>query len=561
MTFPLAVVLAACAWSAEPPAASTAPVPGGAAFLAGRPARAALRAAAEKSLPARFLGSLETRGTRLFMVEHRASDLRARLLMRPAALAEPLLLIDEARLGEGLSLDWWRPSPDGLLVAYGARNAETGAVELRVRQTGGSVDLPDRISRVPNGAVAWLPDRTGFYYARLSAQAQDGPSVLFHALGTDPSRDSPLLSTGAVQELLDAQVSPDGSLLALSVRRSPSLCEVLVQDRKKLAAPPTPLPAGPHCAGRLLFEGKVLHLLFNEGPPRLLSFDLRKPAKPRRSEVPLAAPLPARGAVLLRGALATLSQEHGVSRLQLRGRDGRPRREIPTPGAGSVTALAADPGRDEVFFVWQSLFAPPVLCRYDAAASSFSVLAASPGPDPERFRLRRFEFAAPDGSLRELLLASHHRLKRDGANPVILSALPSAGPGALPAYSPFLISWLEAGGLWAAPEGPLDAALLSAAADRLTGQEYSRPDRIALVSGMDLEPGAFAAAVWQRPDGTALLRWPPKGRAELERTGHLDRAADIQAFLLWRMGREPEAPSPKKGPTRKASAKEQPKKP
>jgi prolyl oligopeptidase len=560
MNLPLAILLTACAWGAEPPAASTAPAPGSAAFLAGRPGRAALRAAVENVLPSSFMEGLAVRGTRLFHLERAASDLRARIMMRPRAAAEPLLVVDEGRLGEGASLAWWRPSPDGLLVAYGARNAETGAVELRVRQTGGSVDLPDRIARVPNGAVAWLPDRTGFYYARLAAQAQDGPSVLFHALGTDPSRDSPLLSTGAVQELLDAQVSPDGSLLALSVRRSPALCEVLVQDRKALAAAPTPLPAGPHCAGRLLFEGKVLHLLFNEGPPRLLSFDLRKPAKPRRSEVPLAAPLPARGAVLLRGALATLSQEHGVSRLQLRGRDGRPRREIPTPGAGSVTALAADPESDEVFFVWQSLFAPPVLCRYDAAASSFSVLAASPGPDPELFRLRRFEFAAPDGSLRGLLLASHHRLKRDGANPAILSPLPAASPGALPAYSPFLVSWLEAGGLWAAPEGPLDAAVLAGAGRWLSQQEYSRPDRIALLGGADREPGIFAAAVQERPDGTALLLWPPGNRAELGKALHLDRAADIQAFLLWRMGLEKEDPAPKKKPAA-AQAPPAPKKP
>ncbi|MBI5239465.1 MAG: hypothetical protein HY926_03265 [Elusimicrobia bacterium] len=541
------LLLASRAWpaSTDTPAA----LPGSAAFLAARPGRAALRRAVESALPAAFPEDLAVRGTRLFQLERAGPDRRARITMRPRSLTEPLLVVDESRMGPDASLAWWRPSPDGLLLAYGVRDGRTGTVELRLRPAGAGEDLPDRIPRVPDGALAWLPDRTGFYYVRLAAAAPQGAQLLFHTLGMDPSRDVPAASTAAAQGLLDAQVSPDGGLLALSVRRAPGRCETLVLDRADPGAAPAPLPAGPQCAGRMLFDGQVLHLLFREAPPRLLSFDLRKPAKPQRRETVLTAPLPARDAVLLRGGLAVLSREAGVSRLQLRGRDGLATREIAAPGPGSVTALAADPARGEVFFVWQSLFAPPVLCRYDAGAASTAVLTPGFTRDQERFRLRRVEFAAPDGSLRGLLLASHPRLKRDGANPAVLSALPAAGPDALPAYSPMLVSWLESGGLWAAVEGPIDAAVLAEAGRWLTAQEYSRPDRIALLGAA--EPGRFAASVWARPDGTALLRWPPDGRAELGRAPYLDRAADIQAFLLWRMGLEPEAPPPKEKPAEK----------
>ncbi len=224
-----------------------------------------------------------------------------------------------------------------------------------------------------------------------------------------------------------------------------------------------------------------------------------------------------------------------------------------------MTALAADPAEGEAFFIWQSLFSPPALYRFNAAASSTTALTASPGPGAARFRLRRFEFAAPDGSLRGLLLPSPGRLKRDGTNPVILASLPGAGPDALPAYSPLLVSWLESGGLWAGVEGPLDAPVRAAAARWLTEQEYSRPDRIALLGAA--EPGAFAASVQERPDGTALLRWPPAGRAELGPTSPVGRMTDIQAFLFWRMELEPEEPAPKKEPKKKAPGKEQPKKP
>ena len=253
---------------------------------------------------------------------------------------------------------------------------------------------------------------------------------------------------------------------------------------------------------------------------------------------------------MVRGGLAALVLEDGVSRLQLRDRAGRPLRELPTPGAGSVTALAADPGRDEVFFIWQSLFAPAALCRFDARTLSFTVLDSSPGPRAEGFQLRRFKFAAADGSLRTLTLAAPSRLKRDGENPAIVAALPGAGPDALPAFSPFLVSWLQQGGLWAAPEGVADAADLAAAGRWLAQQEYSRPGRIALLArgAADLTPGLFAAIVLARADGTALLRWEPDGRAELPKARPVERGTDIQAFLLWRMGLEKPEPAAAKGP-------------
>jgi prolyl oligopeptidase len=531
VNLPLLFLLAICSWGADSPTV--------------RPGRAELRRVVAAASPSESLQGLAVRGPRLFYLKRTGPQQRQVLYMRSSMRSEPLPVLDERSLSPdgSAALAWWQPSQNGLLLAYGVRQPEAGEVELRAREVGSSMDLPDRISRVPGGAVAWLPDRTGFYYAR---QSPAGQRVLFHVLGTDPSRDSPVLSTVAIQELRDVLVSPDGGLLILSVQFSPQRCELLVQDRTAPDANFTPLASSPACPSRLILDGRVLYLLPGDARGRLVSFDLRKPGQPRRREMPVPGALPAQDFALVRDGLAALVLEDGVSRLQLHDRAGRPLRELPAPGAGSVTALAADPGRYEVFFIWQSLFAPTALCRYDARTSSFTVLDSSPGPRAEGLQLRRTRFAAADGSLRTLVLASQSRLKRDGENPAILAPLPGAGPDALPAFSPFLVSWLEQGGLWAAPEGAADAADLAAAGRWLAQQEYSRPGRIAIISRETLAPGQFAAVVQEQADGTALLLWEPGGRAVLPKAPQIERDTDIQAFLLWRMGLEKAEPAPKK---------------
>jgi prolyl oligopeptidase len=519
------------------------------------------------------LPELAVRGSRTFTLERAGGSQRPVLTVRTSPTAPPLPVLDEASLGPGASLAWWNPSQDGMLLAYGVTRPETGAVELRLREVGSTMDLPDRISRVSQGPAAWLPDRTGFYYARQAAAAAPPQEaarlrVFFHILGIDPAWDKLVVSTGTSQDRVDLQVSADGGLLLLALRHPSGRSDILALDRAHPTAGFSALPAEAAAARRMVLEGRSLYLLADPSVAayQFLALDLRQPSRPRRHRLSIQGPFVAQDFALLRDGLAVLVEENGLSRLQLHDRAGRSLREIPTPGPGGISALAADPGHDEVYFVWQSLFAPPVLCRYDERSSSFSVLSSGPAPDPERFRLRRAEFQAADGTAHALLLASNSWLKRDGENPVILADLPRAGPTAGPAFSPLLIAWLDAGGLWAAPS-PMprqDAApLLAAAAHWLTQAEYSRPGRIAVLGrGPDartaaaaaaLEPGLFAAAVLERPDQDwtppasfppALILSGPSGGAEPPLAKAIDEGTDILAFLLRHMGLEKAEPPP-----------------
>jgi prolyl oligopeptidase len=590
---PLALLfLAACTAAAAPQKDPEAVH----AALAARPGRAGLQRVMTTAAAAGSLADLAVRGSRTFTLERAGGSQRAVLTVRTSPTAPALPVLDEACLGPGAgaSLAWWNASQDGMLLAYGVAQPETGDVELRLREVGSTMDLPDRISRVPQGPAAWLPDRTGFYYARRAAAKGSAPEasrcrIFFHTLGTDPARDGLVLSTGTSSDGIDLQVSADGGVLVLALRHPSGRGDILILDRTSPQAGFSRLPVEAGAARRMIMEGRNLFLLADPAVPpcQLLTFDLRQPSRPRQRRVTLQGSFVAQDIALLRDGLAVLVEENGVSRLQLHDRAGRSLREIPTPGAGGVSALAADPARDEVFFVWQSLFAPPVLCRYAQRSSSFSVLSSGPGPEAQDFRLRRARFSAADGTALTMVLASNSWLKRDGENPVILADLPRAGAAAAPAFSPLLIAWLGAGGLWAAPE-PMprnDAApLLAAAAHWLAQQEYTRPGRIAVLglgpeartaaAAAALEPGLFAAAVLEQPsqDWTPPASFPPA----LILAGPCDSApdpgpsrcrglplattiaegADILSFLMWHMGLEKAEPPPAaKQPSRGAAKK------
>jgi len=67
------------------------------------------------------------------------------------------------------ALDWWYPSEDGRLLAYGVSVGGDEKSTLRVRGRGHGQDRPDLIPWTRACSLAWLPSGRGFYYTRYPA--------------------------------------------------------------------------------------------------------------------------------------------------------------------------------------------------------------------------------------------------------------------------------------------------------------------------------------------------------------------------------------------------------
>jgi prolyl oligopeptidase len=148
--------------------------------------------------------SLSERGGNTFAMRRQPPKPQPFLVLL-ASLDDPQsarVVVDPQKLDpDGLThIDWYRPSPDGKLVAVSlsVAGSETGDVHVFDVATGERVHevVPRVNGGTAGGAVAWSPDGKGYWYTRYprSGERPDGEldkyvQVYWHALGTDTKED------------------------------------------------------------------------------------------------------------------------------------------------------------------------------------------------------------------------------------------------------------------------------------------------------------------------------------------------------------------------------------
>ena len=99
--------------------------------------------------------------------------------------------------GKPHAINYFAPSPDGKLMAYGvsAAGSEDASIYVMETATRKSVDKP--IDRAQYPSISWRPDSQSFFYLRqqemksgmpATARYQNGRSYL-HVVGTDAAQD------------------------------------------------------------------------------------------------------------------------------------------------------------------------------------------------------------------------------------------------------------------------------------------------------------------------------------------------------------------------------------
>lgn len=180
------------------------------------------------------------RGERRFVTRRAPGQEHAVLHVQDGAGAERVLVDPGALDPSGLTtLDAWRPSPDGRLLAY--QLSEGGDEESRLRvidvDSGELVDGP--IDRTRYSPVAWLPDGSAFYYVRRlpADQVPDGEEsyhrrVYLHRLGAPDDQDALIFGQGRVKtEYYGVSVSENGRWLTLtSVKGTSSATNAWIAD-------------------------------------------------------------------------------------------------------------------------------------------------------------------------------------------------------------------------------------------------------------------------------------------------------------------------------------------
>ena len=233
------------------------------------------------------------RAARYFYTRREGQQNQPVLYLRQGLRGADRVLLDvNALAADGTqALDWWYPSEDGRLLAYGVSASGSEVSTLRVRDVDTGQDRPDVIPWTRACSLAWLPSGRGFYYTRYPApgslpagQEQYQRRVFFHRLGTDPSQDRMIFGEGlGPSAWTSVMLSPDGRWLGIEVSDGAARTELFLIDSKKRGTPsPIPVVTGRPAIFNLVdMLDDRLYVVSNEDAPRYRLFQV-DPRKPKR---------------------------------------------------------------------------------------------------------------------------------------------------------------------------------------------------------------------------------------------------------------------------------------
>lgn len=493
--------------------------------------------------PPAVVGSKRGKG-RYFWRKQAPGEDQPVLYVREGHAGPDRVLIDPNRLSEDgtVSLDYWMPSFDGKLLAYGLSHGGDEESTLRVLDVDTGKDLPETevITRARYASIAWLPDGSGFYYSRYpekgkvpAGEERYHRRIYEHRLGRHPDEDPIVFGEGrAMTDMAAVDISPNGRWLVASVHMGWSRREAYLLDRQAGARAtwiPLAVPEKDAVYEVTAYDDWLL-VRTNDGAPtyELWRVDPTKPARAHwRRLVPAGKDVLA-GATRVGKTIVASYIRDAKSVLERFDEKGKPLGEIPLPTLGTVGSVQGEWDGHEVFFDFTSFAIPAQVHRIDLRTSERSVWAEVKAPiDPGEFVVEQLRATSKDGTSIPMFVVHKKGLPRDGTAPTLLHGYGGFNISQMPLWSGSRYVLLERGGVAVTANlrgggeygeawhraGMLDKKQnvfddVIAVAEHLVREKITSPDKLAILGGSN---GGLlvGAAITQRPDlfraGVALV--------------------------------------------------------
>lgn len=502
-----------------------------------------LRARIAALLGAGVVSTPSWRGERQFFMRRTAEQEHAVLLTVDPDGTERVL-IDPMAIDASATttLDSWQPSKEGDLLAYQCSAGGTEDSDLTVMQvtTGRQVDGP--IDRTRYSPVAWLPGGEAYYYVRRLApgtvpadEEQFHRRVYVHRVGTDPAEDVLVFGDGLDKtNYYGVSVSMDGRWLSIGAasgtapRNDLWLADLssssLESPDLRVVQQGADASTSVH-AGR---DGRAYVFTDRDAPRNRLA--VTTPADPGYETwtdlVPEDEVAVLEGYAILdgpelpTGVLVCAWTRHAMGEITVHDlATGNRTGTVPLPGLGSVSGLSERPeGGHEVWLGYTDHVTPSSVFRYDARSSQTTLWATAPGSvEVPEVHARQVEYASKDGTTVRMVVIAPVK-DPDRTRPTVLYGYGGFGVPLTPSYSAGVLSWAEAGGVYAvanlrggSEEGESwhRAGMrehkqnvfddFHAAAERLIADGWTTPAQLSISGGSN---GGLlvGAALTQRPD-------------------------------------------------------------
>jgi prolyl oligopeptidase len=506
------------------------------------PGRDKIRARLSELLDIGTIGTPVPVKGRYFYTKREGKQNQPVLYVRDGLVGKDRSLVDPNQLAADgtIALDWWYPSRDGKLLAYGVSKNGSELSTLHVRDVDSGKDLPDQIDRTRACSVAWLPDGKSFYYTRYPApgsvpagEEKYHRHVFLHVLGQDPARDAKVFGDGRqAEDWPEVRLSPDGRWLVVIEEQGWAKSEVFFKDLHEPEAPLAPLVEKVNAIFEVTARNDALYVRTNDHAPRyrLFRVDPRKPARADWVELIPEGKDVLDGVGVLGETLAALYMHQAASCLRFFDRNGKPfATEVKLPTLGTIEGLGGEWDGHELFFGFQSFTLAPTIYRIDLKTAKPEVKLekwqqVKADIDFDAYQVQQVTYPSKDGTEITMFLAYKKERNRpsgplrDGENPTLLWAYGGFNVSITPMFAASRFLFLERGGLIAIPnlrgggeygeewhqtgmlgkkQNVFDDFL--AAAQWLIREQYTEPEHLVIQGGSN---GGLlmGAALTQRPD-------------------------------------------------------------
>ena len=496
------------------------------------PGRDELRSIAGTVLERDAIGLPYERGGRYFYRKRRADEDLDVIYVRDGADGHERALIDPHPMSADhtVSVELLELSMDGSLVVYAVRDGGVDEVSIRIRDVETHEDLADVLPAARYGNVSLTPDKRGFYYERYGDVP---PRVMYHAIGSTPADDRVLFGEGYERHHTPVTLlSDDGRwLLVHIIEGSSGPTEIHVKDLERDTPFVTAIADGVS-ESWAEFAGDWLVITTNLDAPnkRVVLADPAKPTAEHWQEI-----IAERDDVVVQdargrgGKLAVSYLQDVQPRVAIHDLDGTHLRDIGFDTIGSVGGGAGRWKSMEAFFTFESFHVPSTIYRHDIETGDQSVWASLDAPvDASAYAVDQLWYRSADGTRVPMFVVRASDAPRDGTNPTLLTGYGGFNLSRTPAFSPMVVTWLEAGGVFALAnmrgggefgEAWHQAGMLEqkqnvfddfiAAAEHLVAEGYTAPAHLAIRGGSN--GGLLVGAVSnQRPDlfGAVVCTYP-----------------------------------------------------
>lgn len=439
-------------------------------FLEQIPAREAIRQRLTQLWDYPRAGAPLKRGGRYFQLRNSGLQNQNVLYVLDSLDGEPRVLLDPNTLSADgtVALSSWAVSRDGRWLAYATSASGSDWLAWRVREVDSGQNLPDRLEWSKFSGASWLPDGSGFYYARYDAPPPDTARVglnrnqklYLHRLGQTQDQDALVYARPDQPDWgFAVQVSDDKRYLILHVWQGTDTRNRLFYQDQSSSGPMVELIADLEAAYEFVGnDGPVFYLRTDLQAPcgRLIALDTSDPAREGwRTLIPEAAEV-LELVKMVNNQFVTLhlrDAHHEIRRFAL---DGAPLGEIPLPTLGSIQADVGGAGLNgeredsELFYAFASFAQPVTVYRYDLTNGQSSVVfAPSLAFDFSPYETRQVFVTSKDGARVPMFLVHRRGLARDGRNPTLLYGYGGFNISLTPSFAASRLAWLEMGGVLA----------------------------------------------------------------------------------------------------------------